>query len=156
MSLDLNQNLSEHFKLWEFITSQTAERRGINNIPNKVVESIIVANLKNLCETILEPARKELGPLRISSGYRCKELNKAIGGAEKSAHIFGHAADILPLKASKMDFARWVVHNVPFDQVILEYGQKNDPAWIHVSADPKLRGQIFQILTGTGYKSVKI
>lgn len=150
--MDLNQKLTEHFHLFEFVTSQVAERNGIDNTPT----SSIVQCIKMLCVTVLEPARLALGPLRISSGYRCPALNKAVGGAATSAHQFGFAADILPLKVSKLEFAKWIVKNVPFDQVILEYGTESDPAWIHVSADPRNRREVFRILNGTGYVPVKL
>lgn len=150
--MDLNQKLSEHFQLWEFVTSQTAERAGIDNTPSATV----VGNLKKLCEQLLEPARFALGPLRISSGYRCVALNRAVGGSSTSAHVLGFAADVIPLKVTKMEFAKWVVKHVPFDQVILEFGQKDNPAWIHVSADPKHRCEVLQILAGTSYQKIKI
>ena len=150
--IDLNRKLSEHFQLWEFIVSQVAERRGIDNTPPKEV----IEKLEYLCKTILEPARHDLGPLRVLSGYRCESLNSAVGGASNSAHILGFAADILPLKVTKLEFAKWIVKNVSFDQVILEFGKKDDPAWIHVSADPRSRKHVLQILNGTGYLPVTI
>lgn len=150
--MDLNKKMSKHFQLWEFVTSQMAERNGIDNTPPEPV----IDNLKKLCVTILEPARAALGPVRISSGYRCIGLNKAVGGAQTSAHLLGWAADVIPLKCSMLAFATWVVHNVQFDQVILEFGKPGFPAWIHVSADPKFRKQVFEIQTGTGYRPIKI
>jgi len=150
--IDLNQQLSENFKLFQFVTSQTAERKEIDNTPTKEV----VLNLKKLCDTILEPAWFACGPLSVSSGYRCEALNAAIGGAKTSGHILGFCADIIPLKATKLEFARWVIKNVPFDQVILEFGTNVNPSWIHVSSDPRERKQVLQILSGTGYVSVVI
>lgn len=149
--MDLNRSLSPSFKLFEFVTSQTAARRGIDNTPTEA----IIKNLTNLCVTILEPARKALGPLRISSGYRSPALNKAIGASLGSAHQLGYAADVVPLSATTMEFARWVAKNVKFDQVILEFGLASAPAWIHVSCDPQLRRQILQILSAkSGYKPI--
>ncbi len=144
--------LTDHFQLSEFIVSQTAERFAIDNTPSDE----IIANLRRLCEQILEPARVALGTLRISSGYRSRELNTAIRGSKTSAHMLGFAADVIPLKTTKLAFAQWVVANCEFDQVILEYGQKNAPAWIHVSADPKNRKQVLQILKGTGYVPIQL
>ena len=129
-------NLSEHFVLDEFVVSQTATRQGIDNTPSPDV----IARLTHLCRHILEPARQALGPLHISSGYRCPELNRAVGGSPDSQHMLGYAADVVPVKASKMELARWVVEHVPdFDQVILEFGKPDNPAWIHLSANPRAR-----------------
>ncbi|OLE52669.1 MAG: hypothetical protein AUG51_17000 [Acidobacteria bacterium 13_1_20CM_3_53_8] len=147
MSLDLSQNLSPNFKLIEFVVSQTAERRGIDNTP----QQLEIDRLKILCETILEPARAALGSLRISSGYRCPELNSAIGGAKHSAHMQGYAADVIPLHVSRIEFAKWVARNAQFDQIILEFGTPGEPAWIHVSCDPRFRKQILRTAHG-GYE----
>lgn len=145
-------NLTEHFTLEELTESQTAARLGLDNTPPED----IVANLRQLCETILEPARQALGPLRISSGYRAPAVDDAIPrgtpNARPSAHRLGYAADVVPVGVGKLTFAHWVSTMVPFDQVILEYGTRENPAWIHVSAAPALRGQILRILTGTGYE----
>lgn len=146
-------NLSKNFSLSELTFSETAARLGVDNTPTEAV----IHNLKKLCERILQPARDALGPLRISSGYRSPELNaKVPGSSNTSAHTLGFAADVLSLKVSKLEFARWVAKNCEFDQIILEYGTKADPAWIHVSADPKNRKQIMRIMTGTGYVPVKL
>lgn len=144
--------LANHFQLSEFVISQTAERLDLDNTPSPE----IIERLKVLCVTILEPARMALGPLHISSGYRSLALNTAIGGSKSSAHMQGYAADVIPLKASKLAFAKWVVANCEFDQIILEYGTKEAPAWIHVSNDPRQRNQILQILKGTGYVPIQI
>jgi hypothetical protein len=142
-------NLSEHFLLEEMVQSQAAARLGLDNTPSEAV----VLRLENLCETILEPARAQFGPLLISSGYRSPDVNAAVGGSRGSAHMLGNAADVIPLRAGKLEFARWVRDMVPFDQVILEYGAPppGEPAWIHVSADPRLRRSVLRILPGTGY-----
>src|SRR6185436_20725748 len=110
--------LSEHFQLEEFTTSQTAARNNIDNTPSPE----IIAHLQVLCSQILEPARVALGALRISSGYRCDALNKAVKGSKTSAHVLGFAADVIPLDCSKLEFARWVKEHCDFDQVILEFG----------------------------------
>lgn len=144
--------LSEHFSLWELTVSQTAERNGIDNTPTQTV----INNLTTLCTQILEPARLALGSLRISSGYRSPKLNRAVGGSKTSAHCLGWAADVIPLEATKLAFATWVARNCDFDQIIWEYGSKYEPAWIHVSADPRNRKQILRILAGTGYQEIQL
>ncbi|PYS96327.1 MAG: hypothetical protein DMF65_13185 [Acidobacteria bacterium] len=151
MSIDLNTPLSEHFKLSEFVLSQTAQRKGIDNTPPPEV----VERLKTLCADILEPARAALGPLRISSGFRCEKLNVTIGGSKTSAHCLGYAADVSPLNTTHKDFARWVRDNCQYDQIILEYGTPQDPAWIHVSCDPRARKQILKTAPG-GYAPTTI
>lgn len=133
--------LSENFKLWEFVTSQTASRYEINNTPPEAV----ISRLRSLCQQILEPARQAVGPLRISSGYRCPALNRAIDGSKTSAHMQGYAADLIPLSANKLALANWVKSNCQFDQIILEYGIPGNPSWIHISCDPKRRTQFFTI-----------
>ena len=136
--------ITENFTLEEFVTSQTASRFGINNTPTDAV----IRNIKKLCETILQPARTALGPLIVSSGYRCPQLNSAVGGSKTSAHMEGFAADITPVKVTKLEFAYWVIKNCPFDQVIFEFGTRENPDWIHVSADPRHRKEVWRFLYG--------
>jgi len=84
-------NLSDHFTLEELTASQTASRFNIDNTPSEE----IVAELTRLA-AFLEGVRALLGaPITISSGYRSLELNARIGGASKSQHCEGQAADIL-------------------------------------------------------------
>ncbi len=148
-SLDPNQQLSPNFTLRELIFSQTAVMGGIDNTPTKTE----IDQLRNLCEQILQPARDELGPLRINSGFRSEELNRIVGGVTNSAHRLGHAADVIPTDGDTKALAKWVVENRRFDQVILEFGTDAKPSWIHISADPKNRGQI---LRATKQKGVTV
>ena len=91
--------------------------------------------LKELCERVLEPIREHYGPVFINSGYRCPDLNKAVGGASTSQHCLGQAADIEVAGVPNGDLAAWVVANLDFDQVILECYRKGQPnsGWVHVS-----------------------
>ena len=118
--------LSEHFDLSEFTRSATADRLHIDNsIPEE-----LIPNLKNLCEQVLEPLRQHFGtPVVISSGYRCPELNKAVGGVPNSQHLKGEAADIVLPKLA--DAFYWLIDNTPFDQ--LGFESKGTTKWIHVS-----------------------
>jgi hypothetical protein len=150
--VNLKMKLSENFSLEEFVTSQVASRSGIDNTPS--VE--VVDCLRVLCETILEPATIACGPLKISSGYRSPQLNRAVGGSETSGHKLGYCADVIPLDISKVEFAKWVKDNCKFDQIILEFGAVDNPDWIHVSSDPRHRGDVLRILNGTGYVPAKI
>lgn len=118
--------LSEHFTLEEMTYSETAIRRGIDNTPDETC----VNNLKSLCENVLEPLRTKLGkPLKITSGYRCRQLNSFIGGSANSQHQYGCAADIqVKGMTSKelFDFVR--ANKIKFDQCIEEFG-----SWVHIS-----------------------
>ena len=82
--------LSAHFDLAEFTRSESAKRHGVSNQPTDEH----LANIKVLCQKVLEPIRMKFGPINISSGYRSKTLNHFIGGALKSDHLLGFAADI--------------------------------------------------------------
>lgn len=132
--------LTANFSLEEFITSTTADRLGIVNTPN----TIEIANLRELCVQILQPARSVLGPIRVSSGFRSAALNAAVGGVPNSAHRLGFAADVIPLEVSTLELAKWIKSNTTFDQVILEFGTPQVPNWIHVSADPRSRMEVLR------------
>jgi zinc D-Ala-D-Ala carboxypeptidase len=137
--------LTKHFTLEELLESQTARRWGIKeqfNPPEGVID-----NLKLLCVNILEPLRKYIGrPIVISSGYRCAEVNKRVGGQPTSQHLKGQAADIHALGMTNADLF-WAVKEVglPFSQEIWEFGTKVEPAWVHVSYDGGTRHQVFSI-----------
>jgi len=122
--------LTEHFKLSEFINSPTAKARGIDNTPSESV----INNLRNLCEQVLEPLRVAMGvPITIGSGYRCPALNKAVGGVSNSQHMTGEAADIhLPSTAIGREWMKWIMMETDFDQCIFETADKKR-FWIHVS-----------------------
>ncbi|MCP9495906.1 MAG: D-Ala-D-Ala carboxypeptidase family metallohydrolase [Pyrinomonadaceae bacterium MAG19_C2-C3] len=159
--------LTAHFSLAEMVASETAARQNIRNEPSATV----IRNLELLCVSILEPARAAVGALHINSGYRSPALNAAVGGSPTSAHKFGCAADVVPLKVRKMDFARWVKANCDFDQIILEFGGMvkspvvgsktviYEPAWIHAgirAGNKNNRRQVLRIMSGTGYQSFSL
>lgn len=124
--------LTEHFSLSEFEFSSTARARGINN---HCPESLI-PNLKNLCEQVLEPLREHVQePVIISSGYRCPQLNRLVGGVSNSQHITGEACDIHLCDQKKLrEWFAWLMDNVNADQIILERASKTSSHyWIHVS-----------------------
>lgn len=86
-----NVNLTEHFTLEEMVRSRMAEKHGIDNTPG----ANEIANLRILCEKILEPARLEIGmPITVTSGFRSGRVNRLVGGAKGSLHLVGKAADI--------------------------------------------------------------
>ena len=123
--------LTQHFDLEELTKSQTGDRLGIDNVPGAAELDC----LKELCEQVLEPVRAHYGPVFINSGYRCPDLNKAVGGASTSQHCLGQAADIEVPGVPNGDLAAWIVANLNFDQVILECYRKGQPnsGWVHVS-----------------------
>ena len=124
--------LSKHFKLEEFTKSMTATRKGISNEPG----SGEIKNLENLCYEILEPLRARYDlPITITSGYRSEKLSEAIGSKSTSQHCKGMAADIEIATIPNIQIAYWLQNNVDFDQLIMEYYDKDDPAggWVHIS-----------------------
>ena len=133
--------LSRSFTLAELTRSETADRLGLSNAPNAQE----IANLRQLACKLLQPARDALGPLRITSGFRSGSVNSAVGGVPDSDHRLGYAADVIPVNVGTRTFAEWVVRNVPFDQVILEFGTLANPSWIHVSINPRNRKQVLRI-----------
>lgn len=129
-------NLSPHFTLDELIATQ---HRGIDNMPAPG----IIANLK-MTAMLLEGVRLRLGaPIVVSSGYRCPELNKAVGGQPNSQHLTGQAADfICPGYGSPVTVAS-ALHDcreVAYDQLILEFGR-----WVHISWSATPRRQALVI-----------
>ena len=124
--------LSEHFSLWELTKSQVADRKRIKNEPDK--ESI--QNLKVICTSILEPVRRHYGkPIAPSSGYRCLALNRELGSSDRSQHTTGQAVDFEVPGVANMDLARWIMDNLLYDQLILEFYKEGQPnsGWVHCS-----------------------
>lgn len=121
--------LSDHFFLYEFVASPTAEKNNIANIP----EPEHIKNMMALCGIILEPARDVLqDSIRITSGYRSVEYNAFIGGAGTSQHCKGEAVDCVSSDNSKLFFA--IVNSAKtYDQLIWEFGDDYAPSWVHVS-----------------------
>ena len=125
-------NISEHVSLKEATRSNTAKRLGIENMPDS--ETLITMQIT--AEHIFEPLRNKFNePIYISSFYRSSELNKAIGGSTSSQHCKGEAIDIDDVysKASNADFFNYIKNKLEFDQLIWEFGDDENPAWVHVS-----------------------
>ena len=142
--------LSENFTMAEFTKSQTAERKGIDNTP----EGEHLDAAKALFENVVQPVREFFGPTVINSGYRSPELNEAVGGSSKSQHCKGQAADIEIPGTPNADIAEWIVENLDFDQVILEFYTPGipDSGWVHVSykADGENRKSILTAMKEDG------
>lgn len=128
--IDLKEKLTPHFTLWEMMRSGTAIRRNIENIPGEKE----IRRFRELCSNVLEPLRKRFGVIRITSGYRNKQLNAAVGGVPASQHVKGEAADI---HVSNIETGRkmfkFIKNNLPFDQLLLENHNAKGTGWIHVS-----------------------
>lgn len=132
----------EFFTLNELIKSKTAEKLGIKNIPQKKEQENLIA----LVDNILDPLRKAYKkPIIVTSGYRCPQLNKAIGGAKTSQHVGGFAADIRSQEDTKFEnkklFDLILKLKLPFDQLINEHNFD----WIHVSYSNRHRRQVLNI-----------
>ena len=128
-----NMQLSTNFRLSEFTRSDTAKRLGIENECSSVEQ---VLNLAYLCHMVLQPLRDRFGPIRITSGYRCPELNRAVGGVKNSQHMRGEAADIhLPSVEKGLEYLAFLKTLPAVDELIWE--RKGNVCWIHVSARRK-------------------
>jgi len=131
-------NLSANFTLNELTKSETATRLDIDNTPNEEQ----IESLRLLCENILQPVRDHFGkPVKISSGFRCAELNSspAVGGSKTSDHCKGQAVDFEIDGLSNPEVAQWIMDNLTYSQLILEFyvqGQPNS-GWIHCSYNPE-------------------
>lgn len=120
----------------------TASRLGISNTPSPE----IIKNMELVAYQCFEPLRAWYGkPIGISSFYRCPELNKAVGGSKNSQHMTGQAididADIFNNGITNREIYLWIIRNLDFDQLIWEYGDEENPAWVHVSYNSKTRNR---------------
>ena len=128
--------LTPNFTLSEMTKSDTALRLDMDNTPNAVQ----VENLKTLCEKVLQPVRDHFGKgVKVNSGFRHPQVNAAVGGSKTSDHCKGMAADIEIPGIANGDLAQWIVDNLEFRQVILEFYTPgvSDSGWVHVSFNPE-------------------
>lgn len=120
----------KYFTMAELTASATARRKGIDNTPDMQAK----ANLTALVSNVLDPLRELYGkPIVVTSGYRSVKLNRAVGGAARSQHCKGEAADIRCVSDSRAENKRLFelikTSGLPYDQLIDEY----DYDWVHVS-----------------------
>jgi hypothetical protein len=148
--------ISKHLSLAEVSRSETAKRKGINNTPS----GEHLENFKKLAENIFEPIREHFGvPIHISSGYRSKELNAAIGGSSSSQHCSAEAIDIdmdgSPNGVTNKMVFDFIKDNLNFDQLLWEFGNDTNPDWVHVSYEStgKQRKQILKVIKANGKTS---
>jgi zinc D-Ala-D-Ala carboxypeptidase len=126
--------LSEHLTIAEATISQEAARKGIDNTPNDEILGI----MKTTAEKLFEPIRALVGkPITVNSMYRSPEINKAIGGVPTSQHCKGEAMDLHFPGGNAILFNAIKNSNIEFDQLLWEYGDDKNPAWVHVSYSSK-------------------
>ena len=124
--------ISEHISYKEGVYSTTAMRREIDNTPNDKQ----LDNMETIAEKVFEPLREWVGgAIKINSFFRCPELNKAIGGSSKSQHCQGQAIDLDDTfgVVANSDMYNYIKNNLDFDQLIWEFGDDENPNWVHVS-----------------------
>jgi len=137
--------LSKHLVLAEVTRSESAKRKGISNMPTPEH----IENFKLIAQKVFEPIREHFKvPILISSGYRSKELNAAIGGSLTSQHCSGEALDLDMdgTSVTNKQIFDFIKNNLVFDQLIWEFGTKDNPDWVHVSYEStgKQRKQILR------------
>ena len=140
--------IMKYFSIRELTRSDTARRLGIDNTPSDSIKK----NLTLFIEKVLDPIREDWGsPIIVSSGYRCPELNKAVGGVKTSGHLYGFCAD-LQVKGDLRKFSNFVIewmkeHQMKFDQIIWE--KSGNVTWLHfcwIGKDGKQRMKCFDIV----------
>lgn len=138
--------LTNNFSLAEMTKSDTALRLDMDNTPGPEE----VDNMTRLCECVLQPVRNHFGKgVKVNSGFRHPNVNAKVGGSKTSDHCKGMAADIEIPGVANADLAKWIVDNLEFRQVILEFYTPGvpDSGWVHVSYNPSDNKK--QVLTAT-------
>lgn len=138
--------LTKNFTLSEMTKSETALRHGLDNTPGETE----IGNLTVLCEKVLQPVRDYFGMgVKVNSGFRHPEVNRAVGGSTTSDHCKGFAADIEIPGIANGQLAEWIEYNCDFTQLILEFYTPGvpDSGWVHVSYNPENLKK--QVLTAT-------
>ena len=125
--------LSKNLSLSETTKSTTAKRLGIDNTPDDWTKE----NLRQVAINIFQPLRDAFEcPIYVSSGYRSAELNTAIGGSSRSQHVEGRALDLdadVFGGCTNSQIFNYIKDNLEFDQLIWEFGDEDNPDWVHVS-----------------------
>ena len=139
------KNISKYISYEESVTSQTAIRKSIPNIPNDMQ----LVNMQLVGIRVFDVIREHFKtPLRVSSFFRSLLLNNAVGGSKTSQHVKGQAIDIQGNgKVSNKMIFDYIKDNLDFDQLIWEFGNDKNPSWVHVSyvSKEKNRKQILYI-----------
>ncbi|WP_323175274.1 D-Ala-D-Ala carboxypeptidase family metallohydrolase [Neisseria cinerea] len=125
--------ITEHFSFKELTRSETARRLGLQNVPSDAE----MANIQYTAEQ-LEKIRAYVGRgIVVTSCFRSERVNKAVGGSPTSAHRFGLAADCDAIGLTSLAFAKEIIKmrdegEIKFDQLILEFPERGDGAWVHI------------------------
>ena len=134
------KKVSKHLSYKEATHSDYAKQYKIANKPS----SEDIENMELLAEKVFEPLREWVGePIRVNSMFRSPELNSALKGATRSSHMKGQAFDITSMGGkTNLEIFHYIIENLPFDQLIWEYGA--EPKWLHVSYvnEKENRGQV--------------
>jgi hypothetical protein len=145
--------LSENLTLKEVIKSNTATYHGIDNTPNEEQ----LSNLKSIAKNVFQEVRNELGKIIVSSGLRSEALNTILKGSKTSQHCEGKALDLdndgNEDLASNSEIFHFIKDNLNFDQLIWEFGNDNNPSWVHVSYQPNgmNRKQVLRAIKVKGF-----
>ena len=146
-----------NFSIAELVQSCTAEQLNINNNPPSIVKAhltetiTLLESIRAEWEKYCEAHKLENPALRVTSGYRSPELNKAVGGVKTSAHVEGYAADLQPVNGKQTEFERFMANEFSkkgysYDQIIVERSKTS--RWVHVAyknADGRQRRQCFKL-----------
>ena len=127
-------HLTNNFSLDEMVKSDTALRHDMDKTPGETE----IENLKRLCEEVLQPIREHFKTgVKVNSGFRHPEVNAKVGGSKTSDHCKGQAADIEIPGIPNADLAVWIMDNLTYTQLILEFYTPGvpDSGWVHVSYD---------------------
>ena len=150
-------SISKHISYKEGVYSRTATRLGIKNNPNAEQMKNMIA----IAEEVFEPLRAYVGgPIKINSFFRSPELNKAIGGSTKSQHCHGQAIDLDDTfgRCTNAEMFEFIKKHLDFDQMIWEFGDEDNPDWVHVSyvSPDQNRNRCLQAYKENGKTNYKI
>jgi hypothetical protein len=125
----MKNNISEHVTYDEATHSNTGVAHGIDNEPDDAT----LLKMECVAKAIFEPVRAFIGiPIKVNSFYRSIALNKAVGGASNSQHVTGEAMD-LDCNGHNKQIFHYILNYLIFDQLIWEFGNTDEPDWVHVS-----------------------
>lgn len=129
---EMSMMISKYVSYKEAIRSEAAIRHGVSNIP---LPDHLSA-MKYVATRVFDPVRIKFGKMYVSSFYRNGKVNQIIGGSSSSQHCKGEAIDIdcdIFGNGTNEEVFNFIKSNLPFDQLIWEFGDDANPAWVHVS-----------------------